>query len=319
MTEADPQVMQCMEVWGGNTPVESAVGMNGLDAWVYCKPCQQADGGGDVYFVSSCATGRIIRLLVADVSGHGVGARDIATQLRSLMREHVNRLDQQVFVREMNRKFTALSQLSCFATAIVTTFFAPTNRLVLCNAGHPSPLLYRATDKSWTLMDKREDVSGRKDGVWNLPLGIEDLTDYEQFGADLAVGDLVLCYSDSLMESKNAGGEMLGEEGLLGVVNALPVTEPGKVIDQITAALVALWPTNLSDDDVTILLFRPNGSATPPPIARRIASPLRILAGSVRAILNGEHMPLPDSHPANVGGAMFDRLNHIDRTKPPAG
>ena len=70
----DAQVMQCMEVWGGNQTADSGVIMAGLDAWVYSKPFGGADGGGDVYYVSSCATGRITRLLVADVSGHGTPA-----------------------------------------------------------------------------------------------------------------------------------------------------------------------------------------------------------------------------------------------------
>ena len=59
--------MQCMEVWGGNQSVDSGVVMAGLDAWVYCRPYAAvgadapAAAGGDVYFVSSCATGRIAR------------------------------------------------------------------------------------------------------------------------------------------------------------------------------------------------------------------------------------------------------------------
>src|SRR5687768_18611008 len=56
---------------GGNQPADSGVVMAGLDAWVYCRPYHGAAAGGDVYYVSSCATGRITRLLVADVSGHG--------------------------------------------------------------------------------------------------------------------------------------------------------------------------------------------------------------------------------------------------------
>jgi len=120
------------------------------------------------------------------------------------MRQFVNRLDQTAFVRSMNQQFTTLSRTAVFATAVVTTFFAPTNRLVLCNAGHPSPLLYRADSvngpcsKAWRSIPRQHTMAFE-----NLPLGIEDLTDYEQFAADLDVGDLVFCYSDSLIESKN--------------------------------------------------------------------------------------------------------------------
>src|SRR5205809_333204 len=87
---SDTQVMQCMEVWGGNQIVDNGVNMPGLDAWVYSKPYGDAAGGGDVHYVSSCATGRIMRLLVADVSGHGSAVSSVAGQLRALMRRYVN-------------------------------------------------------------------------------------------------------------------------------------------------------------------------------------------------------------------------------------
>src|SRR2546421_568934 len=91
----DPQVMTCMEVWGGNALTDNSVSMSGLDAWVYSKPYQDAAAGGDVYYVSSCATGRITRLLVADVSGHGSAVTATAAALRNLMRRYVNHLDQR--------------------------------------------------------------------------------------------------------------------------------------------------------------------------------------------------------------------------------
>src|SRR5436305_7033824 len=127
MAESNAQHMTCMEVWGGNTPTNNGVSMLGLDAWVYSKPYQSADAGGDVYYVSSCATGRITRLLVADVSGHGAAVSELAGHLRGMMRRYVNYLDQSRFVGEMNRQFATQSKLGNFATAVVTTFFAPTN------------------------------------------------------------------------------------------------------------------------------------------------------------------------------------------------
>src|SRR3954471_17144435 len=170
MSEAHDHHMQCMEVWGGNQTADSGVVMAGLDAWVYSKPFGGADGGGDVYYVSSCATGRITRLLVADVSGHGSSVAQIAATLRGLMRRHVNQIDQTRFVRSMNEHFNALSAAGCFATALVTTFFAPTNSLSLCNAGHPPPLLYRAATRQWDFLE-HVDAAESAAAAGNIPLG----------------------------------------------------------------------------------------------------------------------------------------------------
>src|SRR5580704_16233941 len=124
---ADPstQHMQCMEVWGGSQLTSRGVAFGGLETWVYSKPYGDAEHGGDVYYASSCATGRISRLLLADVAGHGHAVAGTAADLRSLMRRFVNRLDQAEFVKLLNQQFTELSKDGAFATAIVTTFFAP--------------------------------------------------------------------------------------------------------------------------------------------------------------------------------------------------
>src|SRR5438552_5100495 len=97
-----------MEVWGGNQAVESAVTLSGIDAWVSSAP-HAGRWGGDIHYVSSCGTGRIIRVLVADVSGHGEGVAEIALTLRGLMRRHVNQLDHGSLVRSLNREFTAIA------------------------------------------------------------------------------------------------------------------------------------------------------------------------------------------------------------------
>src|SRR4051812_11353456 len=109
MPDVDPdatQTMQCMEIWGGNQQVDTTVLMPGLEAWVYSHAYgDSAAGGGDVHYVSSCATGRVTRLLLADVSGHGAPVCDVAGTLRSLMRRYVNYIDQAEFVRAMNGQF----------------------------------------------------------------------------------------------------------------------------------------------------------------------------------------------------------------------
>jgi hypothetical protein len=122
-----------MEVWGGSQLTARGVELGGLDAWVYSRPYGQALRGGDVYYASSCATGRITRLLLADVAGHGNTVAATAADLRVLMRRFVNYLDQTEFVRLLNRKFAELPRQGAFATAVVATFFSPTRRMTICS------------------------------------------------------------------------------------------------------------------------------------------------------------------------------------------
>src|SRR5439155_13355891 len=100
--------MQCMEVWSGSQLTMQNFSFSGLDAWVYSKPYGGARHGGDIYYASSCATGRITRLLLADVAGHGQTVAAAAADLRTLMRRFVNRLDQTEFVRLLNEQFAGI-------------------------------------------------------------------------------------------------------------------------------------------------------------------------------------------------------------------
>ena len=300
--------MQCMEVWGGNAPVDNGVSMLGLDAWVYSRPYQSAEAGGDVYYVSSCATGRITRLLVADVSGHGDAVKETAGTLRTLMRRYVNHLDQRQFVRSMNKQFTELSAAGCFATAVVTTFWGPTKSLTLCNAGHPTPLIWRAKSRTWSLLE-RANSSGEE--IANIPLGIEDVAEYEQIAVQLNVNDLVLCYSDSLIESHDASGQMLGEAGLLKIAQEIDGSNAAQVVPTLMEKIRSLNPKNLEGDDVTVLLFRPNGLGQAGFFTRAFA-PIRVIGAAIGALFgSGKPVPLPDMSLPNIGGATIGRLNRL--------
>ena len=54
-----------------------------------------------------------------------------------------------------------------------------------------------------------------------MPLGIMDLTEYDQFDIELEPGDCLLSYTDALIESRDADGEELGEAGLLRITRLL--------------------------------------------------------------------------------------------------
>ena len=66
-------------------------------------------------YASSCATGRISRLLLADVSGHGNAVAGTASDFRTpVNRRFVNRLDQTEFVRLLPTSSSARSPRPAF-------------------------------------------------------------------------------------------------------------------------------------------------------------------------------------------------------------
>jgi phosphoserine phosphatase RsbU/P len=313
MTDSPKRQMQCMEVWGGSQLTSSGVELGGLDVWVYSKPFGQAQRGGDVYYASSCATGRISRLLLADVSGHGNSVASTAADLRTLMRRFVNRLDQKELVRLINEQFTALSGHGSFATAVVTTFFSPTRRLLLCNAGHPRPLLFRAVDGRWIFLGHQDHVEQKE--LRNIPLGILQIAEYEQFDAELEPGDCLVCYTDALIESRDADGEMLGEEGLLRIANLLGDVAAEKLIPSLLREISDRFPENLDNDDVTLLVVRANGSSLHFSFREKVDALGRFLGALFRSLNpRADRAPFPDANLANLGGAIIPALGRRWRT-----
>ena len=304
-----------MEVFGGSEPASRAVALGGLDAWVDATPHAAAAAGGDVYYVSSCATGRITRLLVADVSGHGAIVADVARVLRGIMRVHVNHLDQRRFVARMNDAFAEQSSRGLFATAVVCTYFAPTRSLSLCNAGHPPPMHFRARDARWSALEHDPDEIGDAP-VRNVPLGILADTDYEQFRVTLAAGDRVLVYTDSLIEAcDESTGEPVGVTGVRDALNALPAgVANDAVVPALLDALHARCGESLANDDVTTLLFTPNLATERASFAMRATAPIRWVRRTLNWRADGtQRLPWPDLHLANVGGAILPRLARLWR------
>lgn len=310
MPTTDTHRLQCMEIWGGNEIANDHVSMGGLDAWVTAQPHEHAEAGGDVYYLSSCATGRITRILLADVSGHGNIVAGIARSLRGLMRDHVNHLDQRKFITRLNEEFTKQSKAGIFATAIACTYFAPRRELSLCNAGHPPPMVFRAREGAWRVLEEKDDEP-RGD---NIPLGILDMARYEQFRVRLEPGDRVLCYTDSLIEARDEHGELLGASGLLAILNQMPAAPVQEFIPVLTRELRAHVGETLDHDDVTMLLFTPNPETGKYSFFNAAYAPIRVLLKSITWKRDGSaRIPLPDFKLANIGGAILPFLGRRGR------
>ncbi len=220
-----------MEVWGGSHFARRAVRKAGLDLWVYSKPVGNDDTGGDVYYVSSCASGRITRMLLADVSGHGLPVASISANLRDLMRRYINFVSQIRFVSAMNRAFSGPVDESGFATAVVSTYFSPNRALTISLAGHPPPFIFRGAQGQWSRCDEGTKAA--------LPLGVSAGTQYREAQTTLEPEDMLLFYTDALIESRDGDSKLLGVEGLLQIVQETDTAEPEQFVDLLLEKLTS--------------------------------------------------------------------------------
>jgi serine phosphatase RsbU (regulator of sigma subunit) len=257
-TVAVTHALQCMEIWGGSHAATATAATPGLDLWVSSRPHDQASHGGDVHYVSLCGGGAITRLIVADLSGHGPSAAAAARGLRALMRKNINRKDQSRLVRALNRQLLARSKMQRFATAVVATYLTARDTLTVCNAGHPRPFWYRAAAGEWSAVDAG---AGPGEAAANLPLGVDAATPYTQRDLPLGRGDVVVLYTDALIEVTDPAGTPLRESGLLGMVCGLDATRPAEFGPALLARLDEYRGGRPADDDQTLVVLHHNAGS----------------------------------------------------------
>lgn len=257
--------LRCLEVFGGNRAERQELSVPGMDVMVYAHPFEDSESGGDLHYVSTCLRGNISRFLVADVSGHGEAVGELALTLRKMLRKNINTPDQTRLTRQLNAEFSKLSSEGKFATAVIGTYLGPTQSLLISNAGHPPPLRYSAKDQTWELLTA-DDAMDHKDAlgeIANLPLGIIEPTEYRQFAVQLGLDDVVVFYTDSLIEATDADGRQLGPEGLLKLLSSLGPCESGTLCDTLLDRLKVYRGGIEANDDVTLLVLRHNAGKAP--------------------------------------------------------
>ena len=126
-------------------------------------------------------------------------------------------------MRDLGRAFGQAQQDSQYATAIVLGFHDELGQIAYTNAGHPAPLWFHAGEKHWGVLGE-DEVPGSVPS--DLPLGLIPGTRYQQTFATLGPGDLLILYTDGLIEAENYAGAQLGAERFLELAKELPTDSP---------------------------------------------------------------------------------------------
>ena len=254
-SESSRHTLMCSEVWASNSNIAHSIDLPGLQGWIYSAPLELGHDGGDIHYLSACGAGVLTRVVLADVSGHGRAVAAVAARTLQLMRRHMNRLDQSALLGELSDSLWSARAADAvtYATALVIGFDSSTARLVVTNAGHPSPLRYLADGRRWEPISPSDSYARV-----GLPLGLGLAGGYEDVDMPLAPGDLLICYTDGLSDVTNDRGVNLGADGVIDLARNVPVESPMAA----GAALLALVDAfrhgaPATDDETLIVLQRP--------------------------------------------------------------
>jgi sigma-B regulation protein RsbU (phosphoserine phosphatase) len=225
-------------------------------------PSQPVDG--DFYdFLQYNA--QCLDIVVGDVMGKGVPAALLGAAIKSAPLRAISRLltassrnalpEPEEIVELVHRDITRqFISLNVFATLCYARFDLEQSRLVLVDCGHTKPVYFRRQTGTCELLQGD-----------NMPLGFSERESYRQVVFPVAVGDLVVFYSDGVTEARNAAGAFFGVERLMEIIQAQNHLEPQPLIDAICRAVNTFTGTETWADDLTCVVLRlaETGSACP--------------------------------------------------------
>ncbi|MBI3248644.1 MAG: SpoIIE family protein phosphatase [Deltaproteobacteria bacterium] len=208
--------------------------------------------GGDFYdFLPIDATdhgnGRL-GVLVGDVSGKAVSGALVMAASLSVLRVLVE-ADATVeeVLHRANQRLCRDVQKGMFVALLYAVIDVERQLLAFANAGLTQPILCRATEAAPRYLEADGDT---------FPLGIVKNSVYRTTQVPLESGDLLVFYSDGVLEAMNAKGELFGFDRLLVSVAEGRRLGPAALLEKLRADVARYVGTAEQHDDVTIVVLK---------------------------------------------------------------
>jgi len=209
-----------------------------------------AQTGGDWWTWAELSGGKIL-LVIGDVTGHGVPSAMITAAAKAAcdVARHVKGDDLNVttLLEIMNHAIFESAQrrfvMTCFASIVDTQ----KRTITYANAGHNFPYLFRPGEgkgEFGSLM-----IRGNR-------LGDDRTSKYEAKTTDLAIGDVLVWYTDGIVECENANGEEYGEKRFRASVRKAAALDAGEMRDAIITEAGNYFGQTQRKDDITMVVGR---------------------------------------------------------------
>lgn len=202
--------------------------------------------GGDYYDFFFSSDGAI-NIVIADVSGHGLGPAINMSNFRGICRAVLSSASSfQKQVEHINDMICSdAKNNSFFITAFFIKFYEKQNKIDYIGAGH-NDILYYNSQK-----DALETLSSI-----SIPLGIFEKRKYQVQKKDISKNDFMVLYTDGLSEASNEKKEMYGINRLTNIINNNTHKNPTQLLNTITSSLENFINNKEKNDDTTILITK---------------------------------------------------------------
>jgi sigma-B regulation protein RsbU (phosphoserine phosphatase) len=212
-----------------------------------CVPAWQV--GGDFYDIVKLQ-GDGISFVIGDVSGHGISAALLMGLIHGAMSappwgEGGN--EPEVAAARLNQLLLAKSSGDRYASLFWCAYEPASGVLRYLNAGHPPPIWVRRTAEAFVI--ERFTQGGPV-------LGLLGSATYDVPSVEAREGDLLVLFSDGIVEAVNRRDEPFGEDRLIGIVRERASDSARTICDAILDGVQGFRDGRQAQDDQTLLVVR---------------------------------------------------------------
>ena len=226
---------------------KAAPSTQGLKLDGVCNPARSVSGDYYDFIPVSDST---VAFAIGDVAGKGISAALLMATIQSTMRTQLSvngarpdHFSTAALVSTLNRQLYANTAPEKYATFYFGLYDDINHALTYTNAGHLPPLLIRG--------GSLESLEPNGTVVGAFPFA-----KYEEQSLPLEPGDILVAYTDGIIEPENAYGEMFGEDRLRDLLLKYAQTESLEIMARAMEAVVAWTGSSELQDDMTMLVAR---------------------------------------------------------------
>ena len=213
-----------------------------------CTPARVVSG--DYYDFMAVSEGALA-FAIGDVAGKGISAALLMATIQSAMRSQLStsngsgqhRPSPARMVSNLNQQLYATTSLEKYATFYFALYDESTHALTYTNAGHLPPMLLRGNDI------QTMDATGTVVGAFPFAT-------YEEKTVPLEHGDILLAYTDGIVEPENVYGEVFGEDRLKDLLIKYARADSSELIARTMEAVVHWTGSSELQDDMTMVVAR---------------------------------------------------------------